>query len=180
MYVWRSYRFRLKPTKAQEELLTRYNRCTRMAWNSVLDLQKKRIETRNFYSEEETDSLLQRWSSESPLLENINLQPLRITLRHQHKALQNFLRGKKNFPHPKLIEKGGKFQFTSGIKIYDGEFFLPLIGKLKFTQHRPMNGEVKRVTIMIRGGKWEVSFLLYTERPDPIAPSDKKLLWESI
>lgn len=43
MVIRKAYRFRLRPSKAQESLFRQYAGCRRLAWNKALDLQKKRL-----------------------------------------------------------------------------------------------------------------------------------------
>ena len=163
MVIRKAYRFRLRPSKAQESLFRQYAGCRRLAWNKALDLQKKRLgrEERTLgYSR--LCSVLLGWKQEHPFLAEPPSQALQQVLMDLDRAIRDAF-DKKN---PKLFpvfKKKGKsidsFRLPQGFRIEqgNGRIFLPKIGWVRYRNSRRIEGKQKQVTVSRSHDGWYVS-----------------------
>jgi putative transposase len=163
MVIRKAYRFRLRPSEAQESLFGQYAGCRRLAWNKALDLQKKRLgrEERTLgYSR--LCSVLLGWKQEHPFLAEPPSQALQQVLMDLDRAIRDAF-DKKN---PKLFpvfKKKGKsidsFRLPQGFRIEqgNGRIFLPKIGWVRYRNSRRIEGKQKQVTVSRSHDGWYFS-----------------------
>jgi putative transposase len=163
MVIRKAYRFRLRPSEAQESLFRQYAGCRRLAWNKALDLQKKRLgrEERTLgYSR--LCSVLLGWKQEHPFLAEPPSQALQQVLMDLDRAIRDAF-DKKN---PKLFpvfKKKGKsidsFRLPQGFRIEqgNGRIFLPKIGWVRYRNSRRIEGKQKQVTVSRSHDGWYFS-----------------------
>lgn len=149
--IHRSYKYRLYPTKKQQELLSKFFGCTRFVYNYFLN---KRIEkyknTRksSSYCEQAKELAKLKQEPEFTWLRETNSQALQQSLRHLESAYKRFFKSKKGFP--KFKKKRGKNSFTipQNIKIIDSKIFFPKFKEgIKFVKHTELKGRVLFITV---------------------------------
>lgn len=173
-----AYRFRLEPTKDQQEKMVQTAGTIRFVWNSALALQKNRLARRAgvlSYADlcrELTDA---RQSEGLEFLANVHSKPQQQVLKDLGRAFSDFFKHEKGFP--KFKKKGkskDSFRFPAYqdcIVIEHRQIKLPALGWVKFRKSREVEGMIKNVTVSRRGPHWFVSVQTEREVPEPVHPS---------
>ena len=169
----KAYKYRLYPTKEQENIFARTFGCARKVWNLMLaDKIAYYKETKKNLSV--TPAKYKRMKEYSYLKEVDSLALANVQI-HLQQAYNNFFsrvnKGKKaGFPKFKSAKTSYKSYSTNNqkgsVRIENGKIKLPKIGFVKFVQHRPLmeNSTIKTVTISkVPSGKYYVSVLVECE-----------------
>lgn len=171
------YRFRLKPSLAEEALLRQFLGCSRFVWNAVL--------AENAFRHEQGDPLplgyaafckrLAALKDRHEFLRTVHSQPLQQTLRDLARAYAVAFDPKHPAKPPKLKKKGFAqgIRFPQGFKIERNGVYLPKIGWVGFRvskrgSGRALEGTVKNVTVRLESGKWYVTFQVEREVAEPV------------
>lgn len=176
--IFRTYRFALQPTKAQESLLGKHFGSVRWVYNHFL---KERIEqyklskaSDNCYKQSATLTQLKRYP-EYAWLKEVNSQSLIVALRHLDTAFVNFFQGRASFPRFK--RKSGKNSFTvpQFVRVREDRIYLLKFKEgIKFRMHRKIEGTVKHCTVdKTPTGKYFVS-IVCEEQHQPKKPTGKR------
>lgn len=168
----KTFRYRLYPTKAQEQALEQQLREGCKLYNAALqerrDAWKKTGTSINYYAQAHQ---LKEIRAEG-LIGLANFSCCQAVLRQVDRAYQAFFRRvkageKPGFPRFKPHQRFDSITFPS---YGDGVRLLPLgklrvqgVGVLKVKLHRPVDGKIKTVTIKREAGKWYVCFSVEVE-----------------
>lgn len=164
----RAIKYRIKPNKAQEQLLQQTFGCVRLVYNHYLGDRKDAYDNNgtslNYY---DNANDLKRLKNEFPFLKDVDSISLQQCLRHLDTAYKNFFRDKKvGFPRFKSKKNNHKSYSTvcvnENISIESKHIKLPKIGKVKMVCHRPVpdDWKLKSVTVSQEpDGKYYVSVL---------------------
>lgn len=164
----RAIKYRIKPNKAQEQLLQQTFGCVRLVYNHYLGDRKAAYDNNgtslNYY---DNANDLKRLKNELPFLKDVDSISLQQCLRHLDTAYKNFFRDKKvGFPRFKSKKNNHKSYSTvcvnENISIESKHIKLPKIGKVKMVCHRPVpdDWKLKSVTVSQEpDGKYYVSVL---------------------
>ena len=164
----RAIKYRIKPNKAQEQLLQQTFGCVRLVYNHYLaeriNAYDKNGTSLNYY---DNANDLKRLKNELPFLKDVDSISLQQCLRHLDTAYKNFFRDKKvGFPRFKSKKNNHKSYSTvcvnENISIESKHIKLPKIGKVKMVCHRPVpdDWKLKSVTVSQEAdGKYYVSVL---------------------
>jgi putative transposase len=99
-----------------------------------------------------------------PRLKDIHSQVLQDVPRRLDKAFQSFFRRLKTgeqpgYPKFRSARRYDSFTYPqSGFSIKDGKMHLSKIGHIKIILHRPIEGEIKTLTIRRQAGMWFACF----------------------
>ena len=163
--IFRAYKFRLYPTKAQKEQLSRIFGCRRYVYNWGLRLrtdawhnEQKRL---SYY---DTNKLLTqlKHDGDHDWLNDVHSECTQHALLHLQSAFANFWN--RTTKYPKFKKKSGSKQsasFTAGLK--NGRFYIAKLGILKVNWDSRFNPAMvsKTTTIsMDSAGRYFVSFLV--------------------
>lgn len=177
----KAFKYRIYPTKQQEQVLqTTLNLC-RELYNAALEerreaykLQKKTI---NSYDQA---NQLPEMKELRPELNTIHSQVLQDTLRRVHKAMQNFFRRvkqgeKPGYPRFKGYNRFDSFTYPqSGFSLtHDGRVCLSKIGSIEVKLHRPIEGTMKTCTIKKEGDQWHIVFSCEVEETEPLPANNE-------
>ncbi|MDW7732781.1 MAG: transposase [Methanolobus sp.] len=165
------FRYRIYPTKAQIIILADTLELCRWTYNETLALRKNawEFEQENigYY---ESKKMLPGWKVIKPELKNVHSQVLQDVVTRVDLAFQAFFRRCKDGENPGYPRFRGKNRYDSitytqsGFELQDNKLWLSKIGAIKVKLHRPIVGEIKRITIRRTcTGKWFVSFLVDTD-----------------
>ena len=158
----KAYKYRLYPTKQQEEYFTNCFGCARFIYNQMLS------DKIDHYKEtkEMLKNTLAQYKKEFPFLKEVDSLALANAQQNLNKAYKNFFRDKSvGFPKFKSKHKS-KASYTTNnqggnIRIEDGKIKLPKIGFVNLHQHRIFDGDIKSCTIsMNKSGKYFISILV--------------------
>mgnify|MGYP000604343286 CR=1 FL=1 len=175
-----TYKYRLKPTKAQQRQLELTLELCCWVYNETLATRKQAYEQRgaslNYY---DTAKLLPEWKAAQPELKQVHSQVLQDVQRRVELAFQAFFRrvkqGEKEVGYPRF--KGfGRYdsltfpQYGDAVRLHDRMLLISKIGEVKVVLHRPLKGEIKTVIVQRQLGKWYACFSVEIEpRPLPVS-----------
>ena len=168
MLIQRGYKYRILPTKEQEESLLQCGGNTRFLWNYVLKINQDYYkETGKFKFYHELAVSLPKLKEEYPFLKESFSQSLQTALRQFDKALKDSFKKEKGFPSfKKKMLLTDSFTCPQKWRLGKGFVFIPKIGEAKWIKHRAMKGKPKSITISQDGGKWYCSVLCEYTVPD--------------
>jgi putative transposase len=168
----KAYRYRMYPTKNQEEMVKKHFGACRYVYNWGLEY-KIRIfkETGKSISRFALNKELTLLKQSEIWLKEINSQSLQGATLNLSNAFTRFFREKKGFPHFK--SKKNRVQSFNAPQNYKVDFnkneiFLPKIGWVKTKLHRQFKGKQQTATIsMTNTGKYYISILIDDEQKLP-------------
>ena len=169
------YRFKLYPTKEQEQFLKQEAGNIRFVYNYFLSLAKKEYEsTQKKWNYYEYKKLLPELKKEFEFLKLSNSQSLQESLKNLDKAFKNFFKGLSDFPKFKKKKKVNSISIPQYFKIEGNKVKIPkLKTSIKFKKHRIIEGEIKSISIVITpSGKYYLNIL--TDREIKSLPKVRK------
>lgn len=160
-----AYKFRLFPTKEQEQFLRRSIGSVRFVYNWMLKKAKEDYEKQgkkwNVY---EYKKLLPILKNEYEFLKEVPSQSLQEAVFNLGRAFNNFFSGRNDFPKFKKKKHGGSFYIPQSFMIerIDDRWALLHIPKLqepiKMRMHRKIEGDISSINIKLTpSGKFYVS-----------------------
>ena len=163
--MYKSFQFRLYPTKRQiHELNIILNSC-RYIYNKTLNLCKDTYkETGEHLFLYDTSAFLTLWKKDQSFLFQIYDDVLRDALKRVDKTYKNFFNRLKlnenpGFPRFKGINKYNSFTYQKGFYINNNTIDLPKMGCIKIRKHRQIEGKIKILTIKKTStNKWYAIF----------------------
>jgi putative transposase len=177
-----TYKYRLKPTKAQRGQLTETLEQCRWVYNETLATRKTAYEEHGQSMHlHDTQKLLPGWKQDRPALKQVHAQVLQEVQVRVDRAFRAFFRRVKagDRPgYPRFKGRGWYDSFTypqygNGVKLAGNRVYLSKIGWVRFKQHRPLKGTIKTVTLRRdRCGNWYVCFTCEVG-PEPLPESSE-------
>ncbi len=179
MKLRKVYRFRMRPTKAQEAGLYRMAGARRFVYNWSLDRRK------SYYAEHGKGISAKQLSSELTALKSepetlwlrqADSQMLQQALRDVDRAFDAFFKKRSRFPQFRS-KKAGHFAFRipQRVKVEGGRVYVPKIGWVRIRQSREVEGKTKSATFKRDAtGHWYVALTTEFEMPnvEPPAPEN--------
>ena len=163
MFVRKSYKFRLYPTKKQAGLFQKTLDECRWLYNYLLEQRKLAYEELEIsLTKIQQMMFLTELKIDRPGLLTVHSQVLQEIVTRLDKAFQNFFRrcksgGKPGFPRFRGYDRYNSFCYSqSGFDLTDKELKLSKIGKVRVVQHREIEGKIKTCTIIRESNKWYV------------------------
>ena len=174
MLIQRGYKYRILPTKEQEESLLQCGGNARFLWNYALKTNQDYYkETGKFKFYHELAVSLPKLKEEHPFLKESFSQSLQMVLRQFDKALKDSFKKEKGFPSfKKKMLLNDSFTCPQKWRLGKGFVFIPKIGEVKWIKHRAMKGKSKSITISQDGDKWYCSVLCEYTIPDKAKKCD--------
>jgi putative transposase len=166
----KAYKYRIYPTKEQEEFFAKTFGSCRFVWNKML------VEKLYYYENKQPIPQITpaKYKDEFPFLKEIDSLALANVQLQLEKAFKNYMKNKKHFGLPKFKKKKDKQSYTTNVvgnnikvDFENGLLFLPKIKEgIKTEFHRTFTGKIKSVTITkTKGGKYYASILVEVEDP---------------
>jgi putative transposase len=173
-----AYKYRLKPNKSQQKLLSQMAGSTRWLWNHMLDLNKKQYAIdKKFLFAYDMHAMLPALKNANSWLKDIPSQSLQQKCTDLDRALKSVWKSGFGFPQFKSKSRSQdsfRIPQTNGhIKISDSHIQLPKIGMIRWYYHRPITGTVKSVTITRDINHWYISVICEIADVTPIIDIDK-------
>ena len=162
--IYRTYKFRIYPSKKQQAILARYFGSVRFVYNHFLAERKQQYEetqhSDDYYKQAKSLTELKK-QEEYSWLKEINSQTLQHALRHLETAYVNFFRGTAKFPNFKSKKNKNSFSVPQNCSLSSGRIYIPKFKEgIKVKEHRKVKGLVKQMTISLTPtGKYYVSIL---------------------
>ncbi|MBM7600881.1 putative transposase [Virgibacillus halotolerans] len=169
----KAFKFRLKPNKSQEILLSKTFGCVRFVYNKMLAERQKTYE--KYKADKEMLKRQQfptpaKYKGEFPFLKEVDALALANAQINLQKAYTNFFQGRAAIP--KFKSRKYKQSYTTNmvngnIQLKDGHIKLPKLKPVKIKQHReiPADYKIKSCTISkTKSGKYYISILTAYEK----------------
>jgi putative transposase len=171
MIATKCYRFRLEPTREQEERFLVFAGCRRFAWNWALNRKNSHYkETGKALRYHDLAAELVKLKKEpaTAFLAECHSQILQQTLMDLEGAFKGFFEKRARFPRFKSKKRTSPaFRIPQNVKVIDGKVLIPKVGLVRAILHRPMEGTTKSATIKRDpSGHWFVTFVAHIELPD--------------
>ena len=160
MKIRKAFRYRLRPTEAQAEMLSQFSGHCRFVWNKVLSLNLARLKEKQpliWYHEADYWSKVWKRSEEYSFLKEAPAHCVQQKLKDLDKAFKDaFDKNQPNKRIPKPRKRGQhdsiRFPETKDIKLDGKRVGLPKIGWLRFYKSRDITGTVKNATVSRHAG----------------------------
>lgn len=169
----RSFKYRLYPSRLQDESLATMLETHRRLYNDALEQRKTAYEREGrAISFKEQCVFLTETRKVNPFLAEANAASCQATLRRLDKAFQSFFRRIKNgeksgYPRFKGKNRFGTVEFRTygdGCKLKGEKVYFQHIGDVKIKFHREVEGKIKTVSFKREADGWYVIFVC--ELPD--------------
>lgn len=172
----KAYRFRLRPTSAQDTLLTQGAGARRWVWNWALRRWK------DHYTNHGVSIPLRQLSSEltalkhqpeTAWLKDSDSQALQQTLADLHRAFTNFFEKRARYPKFKSKKRDPlRFRIPQRVTLANGTVSVPKVGRIRLRQSRPVEEPTKSATFRrAPDGHWYVTLTTRFEMPDVVLPA---------
>jgi putative transposase len=161
-----SYKYRLKPSAEQVAALEKQLRLCRWAYNALLEHSfSERRAGRGTPTHKALTYLLPEMKTMEPGLSNVFSQVLHNVAKRVRSGFEGYWNRKRAGLKAHLPRFRGEDRYDSltypqfGFRLKDGVLCLSKIGDVRVVQHRPVEGQVKTLTVTrSRAGKWYAVF----------------------
>jgi putative transposase len=175
-----SFKYRLKTSRKQIEILGEHLRLCRLAYNTFLGYCfDERKAGRGTPTSTSLNYLLPAMKARTPELEGVHSQVLQNVTKRVRSGFESYWNRrraglKSHLPRFRRADKYSSLTYPqSGFSIIDGVLKLSKIGDVKLIQHRPLEGRVKTLTVTRSPtGKWYALFSSEVEKK-PMAGREK-------
>jgi len=157
--IHKAYKFRLKPTEAQQGQFARIAGVCRLVWNLCLEQRTLIFSSRKlFLSSYRQLPEVTQLRHEYDWIGDVPSQVLQQKVRDLDIAYKNFFEGRAAFPERKKKGKAtDSFRFPQGFQIDNRRIFLPKVGWVGFFKSWPIKGKLRHVTVSRKGKHWYAS-----------------------
>jgi len=148
----RNYKFRLYPTKQQEQVLNATLETCRHLYNDSLGERSVCWDV-NFWNQKQ---LLALRKQDNKYYKQVHSQVLQDVLLRLDKAYQAFFKKMAKYPKFKRKEKYNSFSYPQygGFRFKGGKLILPCVGAIEIKMHRIPIGTLKRCTVIRDVDQW--------------------------
>ena len=166
--VRKAYKYRIYPSKEQEELISKHIGCSRYIYNYGLDMKVKayqlKSKTVSRFDIQKNLTILKK-DGDTKWLKEVNSQTLSAALEHLERGFTRFFKSKNGFPKFKSKHNNSQsFSIPMNTKLdWNNELVtLPKFKKgIKIKLHRSFDGTIKSSTISkTPTGKYFISILV--------------------
>ena len=164
----KSFKYRIYPTKAQEQIILETLEHCRLLYNRLLGERKDAYEkSQHALSRYTQQNSLPMRKEAIPALTHIHSQVLQDVTRRLDKAFQAFFRRVRNkdskagYPRFQPIQRYHSFTYPQAVKAWDKiarTVTLSKIGEVRIKLHRPIEGEIKTASVIVKNGKYYAAF----------------------
>lgn len=179
----KTYKYRLYPSKAQEQLLEQTVETCRHWYNACLAERKEAYENerRNVGKFEQLRKVKDLKRS-NPYASNVHSHTLQIVVQDLDKTFQSFFRrvkdgekpGYPRFKDRNRFNSFGLKEYGNGFKIDGRRLKISGVGRLRVRWHRPIEGEIKTVRIRRQAEDWYACFACEVDG-QPLQPTGQSV-----
>jgi putative transposase len=160
MIQLKTYRFKLKPTKAQAQSFAQWLGSCRYVYNLCLDYKKQLYTDHSIsISKNDIQKEIAGIAKEVDWIGQVHSQTLQEVTDRLFKAYDGFFKSGNGFP--KFAKKGvySSFAFKQGVKLHQNTntVQLPKIGKVKYRKSQTVDGRIKTAHINKQVDGWYLS-----------------------
>lgn len=158
-----TYKFRLNPTKEQENVLNKHFGSVRFVYNYFLNQRKNEyLNNKQTLTYNDQSAFLTQLKKENDTswLKEINSQSLQYSLKCLENAYQGFFNKRTKFPKFKSKKSKNSFTCPQFVSVENNSLNIPKIKGIKMIKNRNIEGKIKKATISkTPTGKYYVSIL---------------------
>jgi putative transposase len=180
MKIIKTYKYKLKPTKKQEQIFASWLGTCRFVYNcsleyKILMYKQYGIKLRKF----DISNELPECKKELKWLNQVHSQSLQDVIERLDKTYQSFFKG-GGFPKFAKKDKFKSFSFKQAVKLLPttskriGKVHLPKIGSVNYIISRNFTGKIKRTNITKEYNGWFITFMV-EEDNKPLPPSTNEI-----
>src|SRR6266545_3933644 len=176
----KTYKYRIYLQNGQRRILNTMLEECRWVYNQTLEAREFAYENSIECGLYDTQAMLPGWKETRPSLKLIHSQVLQNVQVRVDLAFQAFFRRVKEgaedtgYPRYKKFDRYRSItypQYGNGVTIRGNDLIISKIGRVKVVWHRPIEGEIKTVSLKrSRTNKWYVTFSVEIE-PKRLPPS---------
>ena len=174
--MWRSYRYRLSPTKTQRDTLAEVLWVACWLYNRALDYRRRRWnESRKSVTYSEQAGMWRDWRNEpgENSLRLLNMSAGQQVLRRLDRAYRQFLKGDRGRPRFRRPARFNSLNYKpgDGASLKHNRLYIQNVGLIKVRWHRALpEGRLKNIVVVRKPSGWFV--LLQVDLPgQPIEKS---------
>jgi putative transposase len=177
MLINKAFKYRIYPNKEQQRRLAVQFGHARFVYNWGLTWRKTHYrqtgQSSSYFDCNVRLTELKR-QSEYAWLKEADSQVLQQKLKDLDRAYINFFEQRANYPTFKSKRSKQAIRYPQRFKIEGDRIYLPKVGWVKAVFHRPIEGEMKNVTVSrTKSGKYFVSIQCEVEIDEPAYKSKK-------
>lgn len=178
--IYKTFEYRLYPTKKQEILLAKHFGCNRFVYNFFLNQRKEYYQENkknlNYVDQAKIVTQMKKQEDYSWLKE-VNAQSIQATLRNLDTAYRNFFSKKAKFPTFKRKKDKNSFCIPQNIRIIDKLLYIPKFKEgIKIILHRELEGTIQHATIKkTKTNKYFVCILCEIKNYEPKNKTNKEI-----
>ena len=158
-----TYKFRLNPTKEQENVLNKHFGSVRFVYNYFLNQRKNEyLNNKQSLTYNDQSAFLTQLKKENDTswLKEINSQSLQYSLKCLESAYVGFFQKRTKFPNFKSKKSKNTFTCPQFVSVENNSLNIPKIKGIKMIKNRNIEGKIKKATISkTPTGKYYVSIL---------------------
>lgn len=170
--IYKSYKYRLYPSKKQEVLIEKHIGACRYVYNLALETKQKVYDwTKVNLSSFDLMKQLTDLKKDCEWLKDVNSQSLNNSIANMDDAYKRFFKKISKFPQYKKKSTSKKsFTIPQHVRIENGKLIIIKFSEgIKLKQHRKFDGVIKQATISkTPTGKYFVSILVETADIKPV------------
>jgi putative transposase len=170
----KTYEYRLRPTKAQENRLVATLTACRFIYNWGIEDRKVLWQychvSANFNDQ---SCYLKHLKDANPWLKEVHAHPLQDAIRRVERSFDRFFKAAQHghgYPRFKGRNQYDSFTFKewgNGASFNGKRLYLSKIGRVRIVLHRPIEGDIKICTVKRRADGWYALFSVVCEDPEP-------------
>ena len=162
------FKYRIYPTKEQEEKLAVQFGIVRFAYNKILAYRKKGYQQfgRSLTHNQSVTFLARLKRMEKyAWMKEADSQALQQAIIDLKRAFENFFAGQANYPQFKSKYHKQSYRYPQRFKVEGNKIYLPKVGWVRIVLHRDIKGKMSSCTVSrTKTGKYFVSILCEHER----------------
>ena len=166
MKIIKTYKYKLKPTKKQEQIFASWLGTCRFVYNCSLEY-KIFMYSKYGKSLSKFDIIneLPECKKELIWIKKVHSQVLQDVIERLDNAYKKFFKG-GGFPKFAKKNKFKSFSFKQEVKLSPsisnriGKVYLPKIGEIKYINSRNFDGKIKRASVIKEHNGWFISFVV--------------------
>lgn len=169
MTIVKTYRFKLKPTRAQEQIFAQWLGSCRFVYNLCLEYRKLMYKQwGKSVSKNELQKQVKDLVKEVEWLKPLHSQTLQDVTDRLEASYDRFFNKGAGFPKFAKRSRYHSFSFKQGVKrrAYDseriGKVYLPKIGDVAFIKSQEYTGTIKNTKIIREADGWYIAFAVET------------------
>ena len=172
MKIKKAFKYRLKPNKVQQQALAVQFGHARFVYNWALDLRTMHYKgtgesvSKNFL---DTELTVLKQDPDYIWLKQADSQVLQQKTKDLDQAYVNFFEGRAGYPTFKKKYGKQSIRYPQRFKLDGQQVYLPKVGWVKAIIHRPIEGDMKNLTVTkTKSGRYFVSIQCELEIDEPI------------